>query len=143
MVQNGLFTVELVYKHLCRNGVDRSFKHLWKRKLPLKIKVWLWLIWHNAIATKENLIKRNWSGNVLCRFCNDRETISHLFFGCVAAKFVWSAVATVINSPTCPGRFSQFFPMVSPFYSCKPQHPDCWVGSCLLGYLEAQKHSMF
>jgi hypothetical protein len=26
-----------------------------KRKIPLKIKVWLWLIWHNAIASKENI----------------------------------------------------------------------------------------
>jgi hypothetical protein len=23
---------------------DRSFKHLWKAKIPLKIKIWLWLI---------------------------------------------------------------------------------------------------
>jgi hypothetical protein len=39
--KNGEFTVKSVYKHLCRNGLDRSFKHLWKSKIPLKIKIWL------------------------------------------------------------------------------------------------------
>jgi hypothetical protein len=107
--KNGIFTVKSMYKHLCSNGRDRSFRHLWKSKIPLKIKVWLWMIWHNAIATKDNLIIRNWSGNSTCQFCSDQETISHLFFGCSAAKFVWSAVATAINAHTRPGSFSQFF----------------------------------
>jgi hypothetical protein len=40
-------------------GVDRSFKQLWKARIPLKIKIWLWLIWHNAIATKDNMKKEN------------------------------------------------------------------------------------
>jgi hypothetical protein len=31
---------------------------MWKSKIPLKIKLWLWLIWHDAIATKDNLLKR-------------------------------------------------------------------------------------
>jgi hypothetical protein len=42
--KNGQFTVKSLYKKLCKNVIDRSFKHLWKSKLPLKIKVWLWLI---------------------------------------------------------------------------------------------------
>jgi hypothetical protein len=62
--KNGKFSVKSVYKHLCSNGLDRSFKHLWKAKIPLKIKVWLWLIWHNAIASKDNMIKRGWGGEI-------------------------------------------------------------------------------
>jgi hypothetical protein len=82
---------------------------LWKSKIPLKIKIWLWLIWHNTIATKDNLLKRNWLGSASCQFCDKRETISHLFFECVAAKFVWSSVATTIGAPDRPGNFTQFF----------------------------------
>jgi hypothetical protein len=37
--------------------MDRPFKQLLKAKLPLKFKIWLWLIWHNAIATKDNMEK--------------------------------------------------------------------------------------
>jgi hypothetical protein len=89
--------------------MDRSFKHLWKSRIPLKIKIWLWLIWHNAIATKDNLLKRNWVGSASCQFCQENETISHLFFECVAAKFVWSSVATALGAPDRPGSFTQFF----------------------------------
>jgi hypothetical protein len=41
---------------------------MWKRKTPLEIKVWLWLIWHNAIATKYNLLKRNLDGDTPFNF---------------------------------------------------------------------------
>jgi hypothetical protein len=42
--KSGIFTIKLVYTQLCKNGIDRSFKYLWKAKILLKIKVWLWLI---------------------------------------------------------------------------------------------------
>jgi hypothetical protein len=77
--KGGKFTDKYVYNHLCGAGIDRTFKHLWKSKVPLKIKIWLWMIWHNAIATKDNLLKRNWQGSAICQFCDGIETISHLF----------------------------------------------------------------
>jgi hypothetical protein len=54
--KNGQF--KSMYMNICSNGVDRTFKHQWKAKIPLKIKIWLWLIWHNAIATKDNMLRR-------------------------------------------------------------------------------------
>jgi hypothetical protein len=42
--KNGQFTVKSIYKDLSSFGIDRSFKRLWKAKIPLKIKVWLQLI---------------------------------------------------------------------------------------------------
>jgi hypothetical protein len=42
--KNGIFLVKSLYEKLSAIGVDRSFKHLWKSKLPLKIKIWLWFI---------------------------------------------------------------------------------------------------
>jgi hypothetical protein len=38
-------------------GVDRSFKQLWKAQIPLKIKIYLWLMWHNALARNDNMKK--------------------------------------------------------------------------------------
>jgi hypothetical protein len=29
-IKNGIYSVKSMYNHLCRNGTDRSFKHLWK-----------------------------------------------------------------------------------------------------------------
>jgi hypothetical protein len=67
------------------------------------------MIWHNATATKNNLLKRNWQGNASCQFCNNPETISHIFFSCPAAKFIWSAVGNLIGAKSRPGSFTQFF----------------------------------
>jgi hypothetical protein len=107
--KSGKFTVSSVYKHLCGCGMDRTFKHLRKSEIPLKIKVWLWIIWHDAIATKDNTLKRNWQGNAICQFCNGNESISHLFFYCPAAKFVCSTVGQAIGAPSRSGSFTQFF----------------------------------
>jgi hypothetical protein len=79
-----------------------------ENKIPLKIKIWLWLIWHNAIATKDNLLKRNWNGSAYCQFCHQNESISHLFFECVAAKYVWSTLAMAIGATDRPQSFTQF-----------------------------------
>jgi hypothetical protein len=38
--------------------------------------------------TKDNLVKKNWIGNDKCCFCNNNETIQHLFY-CILARFVW------------------------------------------------------
>lgn len=48
---------------------------------------------NDAILTKDNLVKGNWGGDPKCAFCDEIETISHLFFGCSVAKVIWSAVA--------------------------------------------------
>jgi hypothetical protein len=66
--------------------------YLWKIKLSLKIKVFLWLLYKEAILTKDNLAKRNWHGNERCCFCNNFEIVQHLFFDCALAKFIWRVV---------------------------------------------------
>jgi hypothetical protein len=48
IIKNGKFPLKSLYEILTVVGLDRQ---LWKYKLPIKIKIWLWLIWHNAIAT--------------------------------------------------------------------------------------------
>jgi hypothetical protein len=68
--KSGKFSVKSVYKDLSSYSIDKSFKHLWKAKISLKIKIWLWLIWHNAIATKDTMFARGWTGNVRCQFCD-------------------------------------------------------------------------
>jgi hypothetical protein len=89
--------VKSLYNKLSSEGIDRSFKQLWKSRIPLKIKIWLWLIWQNAIATKDNMKKRKWVGSFDCHFCPDDETINHLFFTCPMAAYIWSTISTVLD----------------------------------------------
>ena len=77
--KSGTFTVKLVYEHMCVNEAGAQYILIWWTKLPLKIKIWLWLIEQNAILTKDNLARRNWSGDLDCLFFNSNESIAHLF----------------------------------------------------------------
>jgi hypothetical protein len=47
--------------------------------------------------TKDNLVKRNWHGSEKCCFCNNNETLEHLFFDCALAKFVWRIVELIFG----------------------------------------------
>jgi hypothetical protein len=61
-------------------------KYIWKIKVPLKIKIFIWFLHHKVLLTKDNLVKRSWQGNKSCSFCHKDETIHHLFFECPFAK---------------------------------------------------------
>ena len=68
-----------------------------KTRLPHKAKVFLWLVLHNKILTKDNLSKRNWKWNLNCVFCGLPESINHLFFQCSVARFIWRIIQTTLN----------------------------------------------
>jgi hypothetical protein len=107
--KSGVSTVKSAYKQLCCNESGASCKMIWRAKLPLKIKIWMWVIEQNAMLTKDNLTKRNWTGDFTCAFCGENETISHLFFECNIAKYVWSIVAFVIGADNRPTSFEQYW----------------------------------
>jgi hypothetical protein len=108
---------------------------LWKNKIPLKIKVWLWLIWHNAIATKDNLLKMNWTGDLFVNFAPHMKLFCIFSFSCPAAKYVWSLVGMAMGASTRPGSFAQFL-VDATILSCKSQRPDRRHDCHLLGDLE-------
>jgi hypothetical protein len=47
-------------------------------KVPLKIRIFMWFLNRKEILTKDNLVKRNWTGDKKCAFCDEEETIEHL-----------------------------------------------------------------
>ena len=70
------------YKSLCEAETGDRNKRLWKAKIPLKIKIFMWLIKMNAILTRDNLARKGWKGNKTGSFCANLESIEHLIFGC-------------------------------------------------------------
>ena len=71
------------------NYIDFPFKFLWKVKVPPKINVFLRLVEHNNVLTKDDLmIIRGWIGNSKCAFCFINETVDHPFIHCSVAKFM-------------------------------------------------------
>jgi len=84
------------------------FRHIWKAKIPYKIKIFVWLLEQNAILTKDNMIKRNWVGDPTCFFCSLPETRDHLFFECVVAKVVWGVIGRCLGANNTPRGLTQY-----------------------------------
>ena len=86
--KNMKFSVKSLYNAVTSSDAGPSHKIIWKGKVPPKIKIFIWLMINNAVLTKDNLIKRRWSGNPSCHFCDQNETVDHLFFTCPIAKVI-------------------------------------------------------
>jgi hypothetical protein len=80
------------------NGHTRFLlKYLWKKKIPLKIKIFLWFLNNKVLIRKDNLAKRNWNGCTKCCFCDSLETVEHLFISCPFARIIWRMVYFTFN----------------------------------------------
>jgi hypothetical protein len=74
----GGFTVKSMYLDLLNDNTKYLRKYIWKMKVPLKIKVFLWFLHRKVILTKD-MVKINWNGHTTCCFSDKNETIQHLF----------------------------------------------------------------
>lgn len=73
LTASGQFTVRSMYNAMINSDIMPQNRFLWKLKVPLKIKVFLWFLSKGVILTKYNLVKRNWHGNEKCCFCDNQE----------------------------------------------------------------------
>uniref|UniRef100_A0A453SF10 Reverse transcriptase zinc-binding domain-containing protein n=1 Tax=Aegilops tauschii subsp. strangulata TaxID=200361 RepID=A0A453SF10_AEGTS len=97
LARNGVFTVKSMYVDLINYGpIPRSI-HIWKVKVPLRIKIFMWFVHKQVILTKDNLLKRRWVGSARCCFCDHDETIQHLFIDCPLAKLLWRTIHIAFN----------------------------------------------
>lgn len=56
----GVFTVKSMYRELMDGHTVFPQNYLWKIKIPLKIKIFMWFLYRKVPLTKDNLTKRNW-----------------------------------------------------------------------------------
>ncbi len=73
--QNGGFSVRSMYLELINNGYIERNKIIWKLRMSLKIKIFMWYLLKGVVLTKDNLARRNWNGSLRCCFCMKDETI--------------------------------------------------------------------
>jgi hypothetical protein len=99
LTTNGLFTVKSMYEDLMNDHTTYLRKYLWKMKIPLKIKIFMWFLSNKVLLTKDNLAKRQWNGCTKCVFCGEQETVEHLFLSCPFAKLIWRTVNFTNNLP--------------------------------------------
>ena len=59
--------------------VNRRMQKVWKTKLPMKLKVFMWLVYHDKLQTGGELRKRKWKGDPNCTICGTLETTRTTF----------------------------------------------------------------
>jgi hypothetical protein len=60
LLRSGQFSMKSHYLALIHSDVPNLNKRLWKLKVPLKIKIFLWYLRRGVVLTKDNLAKCNW-----------------------------------------------------------------------------------
>jgi hypothetical protein len=108
LTASGVFTVKSMYLDLLDGHTIFLKKYIWKIKVPLKIRIFMWFVFKKVILTKDNLVKRNWHGCTKCCFCDQNETIDHLFISCPFARMIWRIVYMTFNIPL-PSNITNFF----------------------------------
>ena len=106
--QNGIFSVKSTYRAILTAQALPFNMNIWKIKIPLKIKVFMWYLYKGVTLTRDNLARKNWNGNTKCCFCNIEESIQHLFFNCPLAKFIWR-ILSVTFIISYPSNFQHMF----------------------------------
>jgi hypothetical protein len=102
------FTVRSMYLDLM-NGHTRFLRtYLWKLKIPLKIKIFMWFLNNKVVLTKDNLAKQNWHGCTKCCFCDSDETVEHLFISCPSARIVWRMIYFTYTPTNITTMFSNW-----------------------------------
>lgn len=99
----------------------------------------MWLVERNSILTKDNLTRKKWKGDKKCAFCNEEETIEHLFFKCDVSGYVWSIVAWTVGARCRPESIEQYKLWISHYMPQDIPFSYDWSGSNMLGHLEIKE----
>jgi len=92
------FTTKSLYRFLTHRGVQvKEADNIWKTSLPMKIKVFLWQLSHNKLQSVVALKRRGWKGSTRYALCGRHESVSHIFFTCSSAHFVWACLSEVFG----------------------------------------------
>jgi hypothetical protein len=95
---SGKYSVQTLYDVINNRGVRQIYTPLvWKLSVPSRLHIFLWLLSKAEVLTRDNLAKRKNLYDKSCLFCNEPETISHLFFACCVAKVTWENVSDVCD----------------------------------------------
>lgn len=71
--------IKSMYSQLIKTDLGPHLKHIWKSKIPPKIKIIMWFLENNVLLIKDNFISRRWIGDAYC-FCDQEEYVDHHFF---------------------------------------------------------------
>jgi hypothetical protein len=105
---HGKFTVSSLYRKINQGPSLPHEKLLWKSKLPLKIKIFLWQMAKGKMPVNEQIHRRHGRSNGQCALCGQMESINHIFFSCVFARLLWSGIREAFGVQWNPTSLADF-----------------------------------
>jgi hypothetical protein len=99
LTSSGVFSVKSLYEKYLNEDSRYLQKYIWKLKVSLKIRIFMWFLHKSFLLTKDNLLKRIWIGCKKCAFCDSEESVEYLFLKCNFAKLLCKVVHYTFNIP--------------------------------------------
>ena len=107
---SGQYTSRSMYRFLSYGGVvNKRMEKLWHTKLPLKLKIFMWLAIQGRIQTGAALKQKKWKGDENRSLCNSLESVDHVLFQCVMARFVWASFKEALGWDRAPNSLTDLF----------------------------------
>jgi hypothetical protein len=103
----GKFFVSSLYRKINQGPSLPQEKLIWKAKLPLKIKIFLWQMAKGKMPTNDQIQRRHGNLDGKCALCGQVESINHIFFSCVLASFMWSGIREAFGVQWNPKNLSE------------------------------------
>jgi hypothetical protein len=92
------FTTKSLYRFRTDGGISKNIHCIiWKCRVPLKIKIFLWQLYNRKIQGVMVMKKRGWKGCGSCSLCGENKIIDHIFVHCALAKYVWCCLYLVFG----------------------------------------------
>jgi hypothetical protein len=96
---NGEYTTKSAYRIQFEGCYSKlKLSPIWKARAEAKCRFFAWTLMHKKILTANNLAKRNWPSDPLCKLCNNEpETPTHLCKDCPYTQQVWTQLRRWLN----------------------------------------------
>jgi hypothetical protein len=95
---NGIYNVQSLYRIINFRGIQPVLvSSIWDIRVPPRVQYFIWLLSKNRLLTRDNLGKRRKVDDSTCLFCEEHESIQHLFFDCVVAKQLWGSLSEILG----------------------------------------------
>jgi hypothetical protein len=75
------------------DGERPCWKLIWNSRVPPKVKLLIWRICRNGLATQKNMVSRRMATTSLCQICGwENEDTFHIFVRCPQDRALWLAM---------------------------------------------------
>src|SRR4051794_41111561 len=92
--EKGVYTTSSLYAIINNGGVTPIYiPSVWQLHIPPRVHIFLWLLAHKKLMTRDNMKRRHLHKLEDCIFCSEEESIDHLFFECIVARQIWPVIS--------------------------------------------------